>query len=308
MKSATMVFLGFLSAGLIGGGAWLWTPDKPRSMLEPKYLAGPGDYVEAAGMRLHVRDSGRKDAPAVLLMHGFGASLHTWEPWAQMLAADFRVIRFDLPGAGLTGVDPTSDYTDARSLEVVLALMDKLGVARASVVGNSIGGRIAWKLAAQHPGRVDKLVLISPDGFESAGFEYGKQTHLPVMFRLMRYALPKPVLRMTLASAYGNRDVLTDEQVTRYHDLMLAPGVREASIARLEQTLLEPPEPWLRQIRVPTLLLWGAKDAIIPVANAADYQKSLPQSTLVVLPGLGHVPHEEAPAVSLPVVREFLSR
>ena len=302
------MLLGVVAAGLIGGGTWLWTPDRSRSALEAKYLARPDDYVEVAGMRLHVRDRGPRDAPAVLMVHGIGSSLHTWEPWAQMLAADFRVVGFDLPGAGLTGADPTGDYSDTRCLQVVVALLDKLGIARASVIGNSIGGRIAWKLAAQHADRVDKLVLIAPDGFESEGFKYGKQTRLPPMFRLMRYALPKRILRMMLASAYGNAAFLSDEQVARYHDLMLAPGVRDASIARLEQTRLEPPEPWLRQISAPTLLLWGAKDVIIPMANAADYRKSLPQSELVVFPELGHVPHEEAPALSVAPIREFLAR
>ena len=114
--------------------AGLWTPDKDLASLEAKYLDAPGDRVDVAGVRLHVRDSGPKNAPAVILLHGFGASLHTWEPWAQGLAADHRVIRFDLPGSGLSAPDPTGDYTDERSLQLLLALMDTLGVARASVV------------------------------------------------------------------------------------------------------------------------------------------------------------------------------
>jgi len=306
MKLAHMILLGTLAIG-VAGGTWLWTPDRPRAALERKYLAHPGDMMEVAGMRLHVRDTGPRDRPAVIMIHGFGSSLHTWEAWAQALAADYRVVRFDLPGAGLTGPDPTGDYTDQRSLVLLRALMDTLHLPRASLVGNSIGGRIAWRFAAQFPDRVDRLVLVAPDGFASAGFEYGKATALPALFGLMRYVLPKPLLRMTLASAYGNREALRDDVVTRYHDLMLAPGVREASIRRLEQTVLEPPAPWLQQIRAPVLLLWGAQDAIIPVSNAQDYRRALPRSTLVVLPGLGHVPQEEDPGQSLPAVAAFLA-
>ena len=122
---------------------WLWTPDRDRAAMEARYANTPDDFIEVAGIRLHVRDSGPKSAPAVILLHGFGSSLHTWEDWAQALSRDMRVIRFDLPGAGLTGPDPKGDYTDTRALEILNALMDKLGVARASLVGNSIGGRIA---------------------------------------------------------------------------------------------------------------------------------------------------------------------
>jgi pimeloyl-ACP methyl ester carboxylesterase len=285
---------------------WLWTPDKDLGDLERLYLASPADMVDVGGQRLHLRDSGPRVAPAVILLHGFGASLHTWEPWATGLAAEHRVIRFDLPGSGLSAPDPGGDYTDARSRQILLALMDQLGVARASLVGHSIGGRIAWSFAAEHPERVDKLVLVSPDGFASPGFEYGKPPEVPASFRLMRHALPKALLRMSLEPAYADPTVLTDEVVQRYHDLMRAPGGRDALLARMAQTVLVDPVPTLRRIQVPTLLLWGEQDAMIPFANSADYLKAIPTATLVPLPGVGHVPQEEAPERSLVPVREFL--
>lgn len=284
----------------------LWTPDRDRASLEAAYLAAPGDLVEVAGVRLHLRDSGPKDAPAVILIHGFGSSLHTWEPWAQVLAADHRVIRFDLPGSGLSAADPTGDYTDARSLQLLVALMDRLGVAHASVVGHSIGGRIAWTFAARHPERVDKLVLVAPDGFASPGFAYGTPPEMPSSVQLMRYVLPKPLLRMSLEPAYADPSLLSDALTTRYHDLMLAPGSRDALIARMQQTTLVDPLPLLRGIRAPTLLLWGEADAMIPVANAADYLKAIPDARLVSLPGVGHLPHEEAAQRSIVPVGAFL--
>ena len=160
---------GLVLVVILVAAALLFTPDKTRAVLEPRYLRTPSDYVEAAGLRLHVRDTGPREAPAIVLLHGFGSSLHTWEPWAQALDRDRRVIRFDLPGSGLSEPDPTGDYTDTRSLEVLAALMDRLGVTKTTLAGNSIGGRIAWSFAAEHPARVEKLVLISPDGFASPG-------------------------------------------------------------------------------------------------------------------------------------------
>ncbi len=291
--------------------AWLWTPDLDRATLEAKYLASPGDMIDVGlgavtPARLHVRDNGRKDAPALIMLHGFGASLHTWEPWAAALADEFRVIRFDLPGSGLSPPDPTGDYSDVRSMQLLNALMDKVGLKHATLIGNSMGGRIAWTFAARFPARVDKLVLISPDGFASAGFEYNKKPHVPAMVKLMRYALPKSLLGMSLKPAYADPKVMTDALVTRYHDLMLAPGARDAIIARMGQVVLMDPVPWLKQIQAPTLLLWGEQDAMIPFANSEDYLKAIPNVSRVSLPGIGHLPHEEDPTRSLVPLRAFL--
>lgn len=290
----------------VGVGVWAWTPDLKRLDLEAKYLRGPGDLIEVEGVRLHVRDDGPREAPAVLLLHGMGSSLHTWEPWAEALDDRFRVIRIDLPGAGLSAADPTGDYSDERSLAVLNALQDRLQIARWSLVGNSIGGRIAWRYAAAHPDRVDRLVLISPDGFASPGFEYGKPAEVPSVLEAMRFALPKSLLRANIAVGYADPAALTQATTTRYHDLMRAPGGRAALLARMRQTVLIEPEPRLRAIKGPVLLLWGQKDAMIPIANAQDYLKALPDARLVVLDDLGHLPMEEDPARSLPPVRAFL--
>ena len=305
MSKALAVTALLLVAALLLG-SWLYTPDKPRAELEARYANAPGDFVQAAGLRLHVRDSGPKDAPVVVMLHGFGSSLHTWEPWAQALSADRRVIRFDLPGSGLTGADPTGDYSDERSVQVIAALMDTLGVQRASLVGHSMGGRMAWRFAAASPARVDKLVLVAPDGFASPGFEYGKAPDVGLMVQAMRYVLPRPVLTMSLKPAYADPAQMTDERATRYHELMLAPGVRGAMIQRMEQMVLQEPTPMLRSIRAPTLLVWGEQDQMIPIANAQDYLKVMPNARLVTLPRTGHLPQEEATAAALAAVSAFL--
>ena len=191
---------------------------------------------------------------------------------------------------------------------MLAALLDRLGIGRASVVGSSMGGRIAWFFAAEEPGRVDKLVLMAPDGFAGPGRAYGRTPEVPVTARLLPYVLPERLLRATLARAYGDPSVLTEEVFARYRDMLLAPGVRRAILARIGQGVLVDPEPILRRIRAPTLLVWGEKDALVPFSNAADYAKALPASALVSFPELGHVPHEEAPARSLEPVRAFLAR
>lgn len=291
---------------------WSWTPDLPRADLEARYLRSPADLVEVDGRTLHVRDDGPATAPAIVLLHGFGASLHTWEAWAQAAQATatgpWRVIRFDLPGSGLSPPDPADDYTDAHSLALLQALMDQLGVARATLVGNSMGGRLAWSFAAAHPERVERLVLVSPDGFASPGFAYGMAPEVPAVLGLMRHALPRPLLRRSLEPAYADPARLTEPVLDRYHDLIRAPGARDAMLHRMRQTVLSDPTERLRRIQAPTLLLWGAQDGLIPVRHAEDYLRTIPQSRLVRLDGVGHLPQEEAPERSWQAVEAFLAR
>ena len=294
-----------LAVVVVGALAWLYTPDETRAVLTAKYAQPPSQFLNVAGAELHVRDTGPKAAPAVILLHGFGASLQTWEDWARELQSDHRVIRYDMPGFGLTGADPSGDYTDARNVAILLALMDQLGVARASIVGNSMGGRIAWTFAALHPERVDKLVLVSPDGFASREMEYGAAPKVPLLMRALPYVLPSFMLRASLAPAYANAAVMTPALFRRYRDMMLAPGVRRAIVQRMSQQVLVDPVPLLKRIEAPTLLMWGEMDRMIPFANSTDYLRALPHATLAALPGVGHLPQEEAPA-TVGILREFL--
>ncbi|MBS7790142.1 alpha/beta fold hydrolase [Roseococcus sp. SDR] len=286
---------------------WLYTPDKPRAELEARYAAAPSQFLELNGVRLHIRDTGPRAAPSVLFLHGFGSSLHTWEEVAGGLERDFRVIRLDLPGFGLTGPDATGDYSDARSHAVILALMARLGLERAALVGSSMGGRIAWSFAAAHPDRVTRLVLMAPDGFASPGIAYDQPPRVSALMRVLPYTLPEGMLRGSLRPAYGDPAVMTEALFERYRDMMLAPGVRQAILDRMGQHVLRPPEPLLARIPVPVLLLWGDRDAMVPVTNAQDYLRALPDARLVVLPGIGHVPMEETPAEVARVLREFLA-
>jgi pimeloyl-ACP methyl ester carboxylesterase len=305
MRSVLIIAL-IVMVCLLGVIVWAWTPDKARETLQAKYQKSPEDMAVVLGTQLHVRVEGPEQAPAVVLLHGFGSSLHTWDGWVEGLSGRYRVVRFDLPGSGLSPPDASGLYTDARAHALISGLLDQLGIRTADLVGHSIGGRIGWSYAALYPERVNKLVLIAPDGFASPGFEYGVAPKASPVLGLMRYFLPRQVLKMNLEPSYGDPQRLTSETLTRYHDLMLAPGSRDALLKRMEQTVLVPPPPLLRTINAPVLLMWGQKDALIPVANAADYQAALPQSSLVTFPGLGHVPFEEDPQATLPPLMTFL--
>jgi pimeloyl-ACP methyl ester carboxylesterase len=125
---------------------------------------------------------------------------------------------------------------------------------------------------------------------------------------MRKYFLPKAVLRANLAAAYADPARLSDAQLDRYFDLLRAPGKRAAMIARMRQTILEDPVPRLRRLELPTLLMWGQRDRLIPYANSADYLRALPNATLISFVNLGHVPQEESPVESLIPLIEFLAR
>ena len=308
MKRALLISTAALGTVLIAALLWARAPDKSRAVLRGKYDDPLTHYLDVDGTRLRVRETGSKDSPAIILLHGFGSSLETWQPWAQALSDRYRVVRFDLPGCGISDPDSEGDYSDSRTLAILRHLMEQLNIQSAILVGNSMGGRIAWRFAAAYPDQVSKLILISPDGFASPGFAYGKRPEVPGTLKLMKYFLPRAFIRPNLAAAYADPARLSDATIDRYYDLLLARGNRAAMIDRMQQTLLADPVPLLRQIRAPTLLLWGEQDQLIPFSNSADYLRALPNARLVSFPHLGHVPHEEAPDESLKPLESFLAQ
>lgn len=142
-------------------------PDRSLDSLVPRWAPPPSDFLDLDGQLVHYRDQGPASDPVPLvLIHGTSASLHTWEGWATALAQTHRVVSFDLPGFGLTGPNADGDYRDARYVDFVRRLLARLGVARAVVAGNSLGGEIAWQLALADPARVAGLVLIDSAGHD----------------------------------------------------------------------------------------------------------------------------------------------
>jgi len=306
LKALKIIALAFIAFILLAA-LYLWTPDKSKAELEKTYGSPKNAYVTALGVNLHYQDTGpSKNAIPIVFLHGFGASLQTWDTWAQALSDDYRVISVDLPGFGLTGEDPSGIYTDQRSVEVLEAFLKELNIPKVVLVGNSMGGKFAWQFAARYPNQVSKLVLISPDGYASPGIQYGKKPDVPAIADLYRYFFSKTFLAMNLKPAYADPNTLNDTLVNRYYDLMLAPGVRGAVLGRMQQTVLQDPVPSLASIQVPTLLIWGEKDAFIPISNSNDYLKVMPNAKRVSLPNIGHLPQEEQPSIGLAALKEFL--
>lgn len=303
--------LGLTLVALVVAAAVLWhVPDRPLAVLAEKWAPPPSQFISAAGMQVHVRDEGPRDDPnPVVLLHGTGASLHTWDGWVRELSRDRRVVRFDLPGFGLTGPSPDGVYTIERYAEFVLAVADALGLDRFVLAGNSLGGYVAWATAVLHPSRVSALVLV-----DAAGFKYQSQSvplafriaRTPVLGRVFRDVLPRSVIEDSLRDVYGDPSRVTPELVDRYFDLATREGNRAALVARFEQTQPGYLAGRLGEIRVPTLVLWGGRDRLIPPASGERFEREIAGSRLIVFDQLGHVPQEEDPQATVIAVREFV--
>jgi pimeloyl-ACP methyl ester carboxylesterase len=298
--------LGFGAAILALALYGLWTPDLERSELEKRYVASKPQIMEVDGLKVHYKEAGLQGAPALLLLHGFGSSLQAWDDWSMKLEQKYRVIRLDLPGFGLTGAIPANDYSEEKDLAILTHFTDKLGLEKFSVIGHSMGGKMAWSLAASQPERVQALVLMAPDGFPEAKDIGTKPYEVPAVMGLIKYVFPKYLVSKSIEHAFSDAEALNDALVNRYLDMLRAPGVRGAILNRSNQTIYTDPVPRLKAIKAPTLLIWGEQDQMIPSTNAQSYANVLSNSTTVIVPKLGHLLQEEEPEKGLTAVMQFL--
>lgn len=261
--------------------------------------------VDVAGQPTRVRIEGPETAPVLILVHGFSHSLESWDAWAADLSADYRVVRMDLPGHGLTGPDPQARYSVPQTVEFVDGLMDALDIPDATLVGNSLGGLVSWRLAVAHPDRVNRLVLLAPGGYSINGVTE-EPVDVPIPVRFFLTQAPEPVINAATQALFADPARMPEGMSGRVHELMRGQGVGEAMVERLEVFTLPEPSADLARIVVPTLIVWGEADRMVPPSHGPLMAATIPDARLVTYPDLGHVVHEEAPARTLADMREFL--
>lgn len=313
MKLALRILGVTLLAVLVFGLAGMlatWAPDKPVEQLKARWAPVPSQFVEVMGMQVHLRDEGPRDDPVpIVLLHGTSSSLHTWDGWADALKGQRRVIRFDLPGFGLTGPHPDNNYAMDAYVRFVAAVLDRLGIQRVVLAGNSLGGQIAWATAYALPTWVDKLVLVDSAGYpvQSISVPLGfRLARTPGVRELMQYFLPRGVVRESVRNVYGDPAKVTPELVDRYVDMTLRAGNRAAVARRFEQSQ-SADVAHIQALKLPTLILWGGKDRLLPLENGRRFERAIAGSRLVVFDDLGHVPQEEDPVRSVAEVKSFLA-
>jgi pimeloyl-ACP methyl ester carboxylesterase len=307
-RRARLLFVPLVVVVLLAVGYARERPSAPTGRwlaaagLEPRVLTLAGRQV-----RVVRRGAG----PGVVLLHGFASSIYTWKDVLPVLAQGHDVVALDFPGFG--GSEAPRDLSFDEYPRIVIELVDQLGLARATIVGNSMGGAVAAVVAAERPERVERLVLVDAAGFRMQEKSRPWPIRLvglrPVSALLERLPLRRMLVEASLRQVFFDRRHVTAERIDEYLEPALRPGAPAAIRSLLASRAARPQavEEALARVSAPTLVVWGREDAWIPVADAERFRAALPGSRVVVLDGCGHLPQEERPAEVARLIAEFLA-
>ena len=277
-----------------------------KGALEEKYAGSPSAFVEVNGHRTHYREEGLGEV--VVLIHGTASSLHTWDAWTEKLQRDFRVVRMDLPGFGLTGPNQTGSYEVSDDVQFLSAFLKALDIEVAHFAGSSLGGRIAWQCALEHPTQVQTLTLMNSLGYPQETWPPPiEMAQWPVVDKIMESFSPRFMYEIGLKEVYFDENVVTDQLVDRYFELSRYPGNLEAFPKRVKARL-DKDSSLISGLNVPTLIMWGKEDLYFPVERAHRFKEDVKGASLVVYENVGHLPMEELPEVSVDDFIMFVAR
>jgi pimeloyl-ACP methyl ester carboxylesterase len=306
--------LGSGAATAAAAPAALDPPDGPRTLTreqaEARWADAASRFVELDGVRVHYKDEG--SGPALLLVHGSFGDLADWDGWVESLKGRWRVVRFDRPGAGLTGPVASGNYSLDRQLALVDALMDELGIERFAIAGASLGGPVAFRYAATRTERVTALVLLN-----SAGIEYGgrKGTTTPPPPSAYGWSVAPTVsraeVRDTFATIVNDPARRPDAFVERKFQLHAIVGREAEALTTIRQYERGTPERILAHVRAPSLVQWGSGNRALSTQTADAFAAALKNAAVVeklVYPGAGHMIHVERPGQTAADAERFLDR
>ncbi len=292
----------------------LRVPDTDPDTMRAKYAGPDSQFVEAAnGMSVHYRDQGCRECPVILLIHGSNASLHTFEPLVDRLEDRYRLISFDQSGHGLTGPHPQDDYSAAGMFDALNAVIEVTGIQQYAVAGSSMGGWVAWRHTLEQPEAVTALVLISASGAPRSPDSEPPPLYLgarimrhPIGRRLGQHITPRSLVEQSIHDSVVDAALVTDTMVDRYWELLRLPGNRRAAGLRAVADRESEVGERLNELTLPTLIIWGAEDAVVPLEDGVTFDARIPNSELVVFDNIGHLPMEELPDETASRIDGFL--
>jgi pimeloyl-ACP methyl ester carboxylesterase len=303
LKALGVVLLVVVALVVVAGLALL-RPDISYARLQQKYGVPSDNYMQMPdGVLVHYRDEGPRDGRTLVLVHGFSASLIDWDAWAAPLSKRYRVIQLDLPGHGMTRAPAGYQASTDGYADLIDALAARLRPTRFVLIGNSMGGGVAWNFAVRHPGWLSGLVLVDAGGWPHQAGERGQKGG-PIIFRLLgnpvaRAVLShidiKPLIGQGLKSAFLNPDLVTPAVIDRYADFARAPGHRAILLSIQNRSPGRNPIADLAGIQTPTLVMHGQQDRLIPFADGQGFARTIPGAVLIAYPNVGHVPMEQVP-------------
>lgn len=278
-----------------------------REALEARYADADSRFVDIDGVRLHYKDQGT--GPIVVLVHASFLNLDAWSPVAAELAKTHRVIRFDMLTNGLTGDDPAQRYSIERNLEMLSGLLAHLGVTRHSIVGTSSGGIVAFRHAAAHPDRVDRLILINSAGMPRTAATNPNRPRGSALRRWIeaRYK-SRGYWQENLSAQFTGGTTPDPAFVTRTYDMNRRAGLAEAGAIYLRNFRTGDPQAELAKVRAPTLIAWGIGNLTVShlEADVMVHWLTGAPSMLIKYPKLGHYAYLEEPARIATDMRDFL--
>jgi len=271
-------------------------------------------FIELNGINVHYKKWG-EGKPTFILLHGFGASLFSWREVIEPLSKFGTVIAYDRPAFGLTerpleweGENP---YSPQAQTDLVIALMDELDIEKAILVGNSAGGTISMQAALQHPERVQALILVDAAVYAGGGapswvrpiLKTPQMNHLGPLITRQLQARGKDFIKL----AFHDPSKITPDIFEGYQKPLQAENWDKAlwqfTVASQESGLVER----LTELTVPTLVITGDDDRIVPTEQSIQLADEIPNAELAVIPQCGHLPHEECPEAFMQALTEFLT-
>jgi len=271
-----------------------------------QYTDNNSRFLVIDHMMVHYRDEG--EGTPIVLLHGAFSSLHTFNDWANTLKKQYRVIRLDVMGFGLTGPNSSNDYSMKNHVRFLRRFLNILGINQCHIGGSSLGGWLAWEYTYKYPNDILKLMLIGAAGFID-------KDNMPLPFKLaqsrlagrvLKYVVRKSILEQFVKQVYYDSSKVNPKLVDRYFDLFTREGNGEAFVHLVNAPYVDNTR-FLQKISQKTLIMWGKEDAWIPSEHAFLFYKQLPNPYMKIYPKVGHLPMEEIPQESIQDVVDFLT-
>ena len=271
-----------------------------------------GAEIEEKPVTLHVRTVGK--GPAVILLHGFAANSATWRYLVPELAKYHAVHMLDLKGFGESPKPDDNAYSIYDQAQLVIDFIKEKQFKQISIVGHSYGGGVALVsslyLSRQYPGILKQLILIDSIAYEQETPFFINMLATPFLGELVAYTWPTSwQVNNVLKKAYFNDELITDEMIRIYSEPLNKAGAKNAMLTTAKQILPADLNKFSRQynqIKATTKIIWGDNDEITPLKSALKLHQAIENSSLSIINKCGHIPHEECPEKTIPIIVDFL--
>ncbi len=309
IKTIIAILSLFLPALFMINCATIGAVDVPVEQLKTKYADENSRFINIDGTNVHYRDEGK--GPVLVLLHGACSSLQTWDGWVKELKGSYRIIRLDSPGFGLTGPLAGGKYEPEEFVVLFEKFVKALDLKKFYLAGNSLGGYISWLFTLKRPDMVDRLILVDPVGQKQdlpwiIGFASN-----PLIRPFARKMMPRFMIHMSVKQVFGDKTKATPETQARYFELAMREGNKSAWVdiftVMKERCHMDSLSDGIKNIKRPTLIMWGTKDEWIPIALLENWKRDLPSASVITYEGAGHIPMEELPVETAKDANEFLS-